>query len=251
METGPGAAKGTFGARLRYWIGATDAPRCAFEALALDVFYAHGFKEGGAEWWLQIKEAAAKGIGMHWDKDEGLFNERNVVVHPTLSTVTYLSDHGAPTLLFDRSMPASGHDPGEPLRSGELGAFCETKVGRHLAFPSTLYHGAPIGVVPDVPVRGKRYSFLVRFRVRLCDDADRPAPEAVAATPRVPRDRPRGRGDAAGATWIVRGVAATSRVPRGSSAGSRHRVPRGSSASHRSTSGQTSRLHQARTSTAA
>ena len=43
--------------------------------------------------------AARLSIGMHWDKDEDLVDQQGINIHPHLSTVTYLSDAGAPTLV--------------------------------------------------------------------------------------------------------------------------------------------------------
>ena len=72
----------------------------------------YGRGSSGVEWWVQVREAypdpgarslrsraARLSIGMHWDKDEDLVDQQGINIHPHLSTVTYLSDAGAPTLV--------------------------------------------------------------------------------------------------------------------------------------------------------
>lgn len=59
--------------------------------------------ETGAEWWVQIRtegEHADLGMPFHWDKDEQLLERRGALVYPAVSTVTYLGDNGAPTVVF-------------------------------------------------------------------------------------------------------------------------------------------------------
>lgn len=61
-------------------------------------------ERSGAEWWIQIrKEGHHSDLGMpfHWDKDERLLEVSGEVVHPTVSTVTYLTDYGAPTVVLE------------------------------------------------------------------------------------------------------------------------------------------------------
>ena len=54
----------------------------------------------GAEWWVQIR-SNDEGISFHYDKDEGLASIKGIMKHPAVSTVTYVTDAGAPTLIFD------------------------------------------------------------------------------------------------------------------------------------------------------
>lgn len=60
--------------------------------------------ESGAEWWVQRRqEGHHEDLGMpfHWDKDEKLLDQEGVVVCPVISTVTYLTDDGAPTVVLE------------------------------------------------------------------------------------------------------------------------------------------------------
>ena len=60
-------------------------------------------------------------------KDEELFKKKNILKHPTVATVTYLSNDGIPTVVF-----------------GEKNVLINyPKVGNHLAFSGSLVHGCP------------------------------------------------------------------------------------------------------------
>ena len=87
------------------WLPATATPRCALERLALAVFEQHSAgatfdrARSGAEWWPQVRDGGRKqeAIEFHWDVDEHLCDGEGrggVHVHPTLSTVTYLTAVG-------------------------------------------------------------------------------------------------------------------------------------------------------------
>jgi hypothetical protein len=45
-----------------------------------------------------------------WDKDEDLVDDYGVNVHPAISTVTYLTDCGAPTLVLNHRAPMMYED---------------------------------------------------------------------------------------------------------------------------------------------
>lgn len=58
----------------------------------------------GAEWWIQIREEGYHsdlGMPFHWDKDERLRETTGVMKYPEVSTVTYLTEHGAPTMVLE------------------------------------------------------------------------------------------------------------------------------------------------------
>lgn len=63
-----------------------------------------GYAESGAEWWVQRRqEGRHEDLGMpfHWDKDEKMLDQEGVVVCPAVSTVTYLTEDGAPTVVVE------------------------------------------------------------------------------------------------------------------------------------------------------
>jgi hypothetical protein len=116
-----------------FWLAADAAPRCALESLARAVFDRHvpadvlrafqqtnadeaRFGDGrfgggcGAEWWTQVRrvdDECREAVAFHWDKDEDLVDDFGVVVHPLISTVTYLTSSGAPTVVLGASRVAS------------------------------------------------------------------------------------------------------------------------------------------------
>lgn len=154
-----------------WWIGIDETPRCALEAYAQRVLSWHA-REGlalalscgaqararcGSQFWVQVRPAAgadppaASQIAFHFDRDEQLYlNTHNVFEPPFLSTVTYLSNVGAPTLVLPLVHPscaplpsaaAAGAD--EPLRGAVVCSY--PVVGKHLLFDGRLLHGCPAG----------------------------------------------------------------------------------------------------------
>lgn len=91
----------------------------------------------GAEWWVQIK-GISQGISFHFDKDEGLASTEGKMLHPLLSTVTYLTSVGAPTLIFDMVTPDGNVAvPDIPTE----GFLSYPKINRHIIFAGNLQHG--------------------------------------------------------------------------------------------------------------
>jgi len=176
-----------------FWLSSTDSPRCGFERLALDILQFHTASlpahaltgtHGGmdassdeglaAEWWVQVRRGSqgeGASIGMHFDCDEHLQQAEGVNIPPWLSTVTYLTGEGAPTVVLPIRADAGGSASFAPtLRAafggsneadatgstdhasasggGTLGdgsgAFVSLPVpGKHLAFDGRLLHGCP------------------------------------------------------------------------------------------------------------
>ena len=86
-----------------YWLAKSAEPRCALEKLARDVFDLHtkGKEAGvdydpgvsGAEWWTLVLDSEDD-VGLHWDRDYEMEASADILVHPHLSTVTYLTNVG-------------------------------------------------------------------------------------------------------------------------------------------------------------
>ncbi|KAL7550710.1 hypothetical protein ACHAWF_013924 [Thalassiosira exigua] len=149
------------------------APRCALEEMALDVFRRHvpeGFPydpaTSGAEWWVQIRpsppgtgrysmlaaddDAAKAGISFHWDKDEDLrlMCGGSMYVHPHLSTVTYLTDLGAPTMVVSKRVdPVTGR---HVCDEGPVEGYVSwPRRGKHLSFDGRYLHAAPSDLMEE------------------------------------------------------------------------------------------------------
>ena len=75
-------------------------------------------------------------VGLHFDADYELEEQTgNILLHPRVATVTYLSDCGAPTLILDQKSP-----PMDDLKKSTLENVISTawlshpQVGKHTAF---------------------------------------------------------------------------------------------------------------------
>jgi len=165
-----------------FWMPAVGMePRCVLEQCALEVFR-HHVKDGivfdpktsGAEWWVQIRpsppagrhallpkederdagevDLETTGICFHWDKDEDLRLAMggNMYIHPHVSTVTYLSDSGAPTMALNyRVNPFTGEYI-SPSESESVDAYLSwPKKGKHLSFDGGYLHAAPSNLMQD------------------------------------------------------------------------------------------------------
>lgn len=153
-----------------FWVPAQGMkPRCQVEQLALDIFHAHvppdldyDISTSGAEWWAQIRPSpedtgrysmhddqpdklSKTGISFHWDKDEDLrlLMGGTTYLHPHLSTVTYLTDLGSPTLAFSNRVQALTGEWIDPPDSGIDGFVSWPKTGKHFSFDGRFLHAAP------------------------------------------------------------------------------------------------------------
>ena len=96
--------------------------------------------------------AVTRGPGQHFDKDEDLLDECGVYIHPFISTVTYLSEVGAPTVVIGARVTTEGElnddtdpsDDHERRTEREFDVFASYPVlGKHIAFNGRLLHGCP------------------------------------------------------------------------------------------------------------
>jgi hypothetical protein len=149
-----------------FWMPANAAPRFGMERLAKAVFDFHTASAtypascSGAEWWVQVRDAVgatdesaeAAGctegptIGFHWDKDEIVHRTHGLALHPHLSTVTYLSDVGAPTVVIKQRRPDD--ESGVTLRTAKEMTLSYPCTGKHFAFDGRFLHGVPNELAP-------------------------------------------------------------------------------------------------------
>lgn len=160
-----------------FWIGANGVARCSLEQMALNVFQHHAGnathlydpETSGAEYWVQIRpspektgrysmhdkssskdDMAKEGISFHWDKDEDLriLCGGNTYVHPHISTVTYLTDIGAPTLALNYRVHNLTGEYITP-ESNPRGFVSWPKFGKHLSFDGRYLHAAPANLMEE------------------------------------------------------------------------------------------------------
>jgi hypothetical protein len=137
-------------------------------------------EQSGAEWWTLVLEndgdadrngvASSSGatkeandddeddeeeegddVGLHFDADYGLEDQApNLLLHPRLATVTYLTSAGAPTLVLDQRSPPPDDPDRNTLHNHSIRKawLSHPAVGKHLAFDGRLLHGAPATFFP-------------------------------------------------------------------------------------------------------
>lgn len=188
-----------------FWVPADGEPRCALEALALDIFRFHTagarFRPGasGAEWWTQVIHTQDD-IGWHFDKDYGM-ERAGVNVHPHLGTVTYLCAHGGPTVVLDHAGALTTAEPCD--REDVPRAWLSVpRLGKHMCFDGRHLHGAPADVADLCGIRDRgsrarpRVTFLVNVWLNHRPEYAAPLAESEAralSAGRVPVQWPPGR----------------------------------------------------------
>ena len=171
---------------------------CALEAFVASIFSFHltacggdrgrGSPAGGAEFWVQLC-SEDEGIPFHFDKDEkAARGAGRPWRHPKVATVTYLTDGGAPTVVFEscRGGPRKAAADGRAA-AGPAQAFVSyPRAWKHLVFSGKLLHGvpqelnfAPPYTRPSEP--GTRMTLLVNVWPRAAPKGIGPLPPALAA----------------------------------------------------------------------
>lgn len=200
-----------------FWMpGRGFEPRTTFERLALKIFTHHmrnvpseemgeiDWRRTGAEYWTQRRElaapcgqaslsSAASGemqshtlvnddsmIRFHWDKDEDLVDQTDgrITVHPQVSTVTYLTDGGSPTIIIPHrysmepteenesptTEPVHTERPKDSFYKEIFSSY--PKLGKHVSFDGRFLHGSPGALSVSLPIAGAvRMTFLVNIWV--------------------------------------------------------------------------------------
>ncbi|KAL3922510.1 MAG: hypothetical protein SGILL_002163 [Bacillariaceae sp.] len=89
-------------------------------------------------------------VGLHFDADYELEDQTNIMLHPRVATVTYLSDCGAPTVIFNLKSPPMDDQQRKALESNiDKAWLSHPQLGKHVAFDGRLLHGAPALYFPS------------------------------------------------------------------------------------------------------
>ncbi len=82
-------------------------------------------------------------VGLHFDADYELEEQTgNILLHPRVATVTYLSDHGAPTLILEQKSPPMDDFKKTTLEQGIKKAWLShPKIGKHTVFDGRYVDG--------------------------------------------------------------------------------------------------------------
>jgi hypothetical protein len=123
-----------FGKRVTHWhkLGSKNANRTFIEK-SIEYLYSY-INNGkvnivGGEWWIQRRNAC-DGISFHYDKDEAMASHAGVMRFPVASTVTYLTDTGAPTVIFNMTTDGNNDFPIIPT----FGNVVYPRLNRHVNF---------------------------------------------------------------------------------------------------------------------
>jgi hypothetical protein len=155
--TARAAGVGELSAGCTFWVpAATKKPKTSLEQLALDIFTFHARdavfepSKSGAEWWTLVIDESDE-VGLHWDRDYDLQADQGLLLHPMVSTVTYLTTPcaAAPTVVLGRPSPLLASE--SPCGSVPSATACWPALGRHLAFDGKLLHGALPDLTPSPP----------------------------------------------------------------------------------------------------
>eukprot|EP00959_Pyramimonas_sp_CCMP1952_P389263 8156292-Pyramimonas_sp.AAC.1 len=68
----------------------------------------------GVEWWVHSRRLTDK-MHFHFDRDEILWEDENVMVHPDVSSIFYLTDTGGATLIVDQRYDSNTKGLAPPL----------------------------------------------------------------------------------------------------------------------------------------
>ena len=112
----------------------------------------------GAEWWVQVR-SGTENIGFHYDKDEAMASLQSIMKHPLVSTVTYLSDIGSPTLIFNQTTDGNNETPDIP----DLGFLSFPKFNRHITFSGDLQHGVLGSASKSGRIASGRVTLLINW----------------------------------------------------------------------------------------
>lgn len=132
----------------------------------------------GAEWWVQVR-TGSESIGFHFDKDEALASNKGIMAHPAISTVTYLSDIGAPTMILNQTTPDGNREIPEIPQEAYL---IYPKSNNHLLFNGNLQHG----VVSSAASRTSSTSIKKRVTLLINWWCEKPGePNAIFLLPKM------------------------------------------------------------------
>lgn len=174
------------GKRATYWFDLQKKPRFALEEIVkriyeLDFPNDSGKKHGivGCEWWSQVRRPG-EDIVFHFDKDEGMASNKKIFQFPYIGTVTYLTECGGPTMVFDHRTNSrnNSYTPRKPTN----GFISMPAIGKHIKFDGELFHGV-MGAMNFVTKEPARITFLINYWLYKPEEpncTDFPFPERMA-----------------------------------------------------------------------
>ena len=153
------------GKRPTAWMAADDEPKLFIEEavreLASLVREQHPWANiTGYEWWVQRVEDHET-PSFHYDKDESRSSIKREFVFPSVSTIFYVNEVGAPTLIFNRTV-SDGHTRWPSVLGDGYLSYPQTN--KYVMFNGTWAHGVlPGSFLPAGGYDGHRITLLVNF----------------------------------------------------------------------------------------
>jgi len=138
-----------------FWFGKDDKPKSFIEYITHNISlqdFPNGFPDNyvGFEWWMQVR-GTKEDITFHYDKDEGLSSLQNKYIYPIQSTITYLTNVGGPTTIFNDEKYDNGY-------------LSFPKTNKHVVFDGHLFHGVigPLGKIKPTK-DSQRITLLINY----------------------------------------------------------------------------------------
>ena len=97
----------------------------------------------GGKYWVQHR-GKTEDVGFHYDKDEGMASDQMIMRFPQFATVTYLSNEGAPTVIFNQTVTKNGNVEVPSVPSNTFLVYPEKN--KHMINRGDLNHGAIQGL---------------------------------------------------------------------------------------------------------
>ena len=161
------AKRGRYSTGDTYFVKASEEPNSIAELYALAVFrwFTNGLSFdpqcAGAEYWPLVLDGSSDEVGAHYDKDYAGETDGEDL-YPLVGTVTYLSDHGAPTTFFEMLESTSR---ASPTCSVPRAWISRVQSGKIVAFDGRFLHCAPSALANiwgmPKPNAGPRVTLLV------------------------------------------------------------------------------------------
>ena len=92
-------------------------------------------------------------VGIHFDADYGLEDQSpNLLLHPRVATVTYFTNSGPPTVVFNQRSPPPNDVQKHTLQGSNIthAWISHPQIGKHIAFDGRFLHGAPATFFPPI-----------------------------------------------------------------------------------------------------
>ena len=93
----------------------------------------------GGKYWVQHR-SSMEDVGFHYDKDEGMASDQMIMRFPQFATVTYLSNEGAPTVIFNQTVTQNGNVEVPRVPTNTFLVYPEKN--KHMINRGDLNHGA-------------------------------------------------------------------------------------------------------------